>query len=281
MLKEQYSDPWVWPVATSTVSTMRIMTKHAADNGAKSFGIVYDQQYKFGLEGFAAFERYVEELTGAKPKAKVGITPGRGSYSGEAQQFNEQCGTAGCDFVAMLLTPETANTYISSQTDKEGRKQGFGKLLTGGAQPLFNERFARDCGKACDGMLVWTGYNPPIGRLASQKDVAAYVADVRSVDPGVDVNNQFLEGSYLGMRVFVAALEAVGPNLTRARLRDALNSMNYQSDLASALSWKPNQRFANQTAQAFRIVTASGTFAGFAEVGTGYLRDPTPGVVPK
>lgn len=281
MLKEQYNDPWVWPVATSTVSTMRVMTKYATDNGAKTFGIVYDERYKFGLEGFAAFQQYVQELTGSKPKAMVGITPGRGSYSGEAQQFNEQCGTGGCDFVAMLLTPETANTYISSQTEKDGRKQGFGRLGTGGAQPLFNERFARDCGRACDGMLVWTGYNPPIGRLASLTDVAQYVSDVRSVDPGVDVNNQFLEGSYLGMRVFVAALEQVGPNLTRARLRDVLNSMTFKSDLASTLSWKSNQRFANQTAQAFRIITASGSFAGFAEVGTGFLRDPTPGVVPK
>ena len=281
MLKEQYADPWVWPVATSTVSTIRIMTKHAQETkGAKTFGIIYDKQYKFGLEGAAAFDKYVRELTGRPPTAFVGITPGRGSYSGEAQQFNEQCGAAGCDFVAMLLTPETASTYISSQTDKDGRRQGFGRLLTGGAQPLFNDRFGRDCGRPCDGMLVWTGYNPPIGRLASSPDVAAYVNDIQSVDPGADENNQFLEGAYLGMKVFVAALEKVGPNLTRAGLRDALNSMTYQSTLASPLSWTSSQRFANQTAQAFKIVTASSSFAGFAEYGTGFLKDPTPGVVP-
>ena len=281
MLKEQYGDPWVWPVATSTVSTIRIMAKHAYDKGARSFGIVFDQQYKFGREGASAFEQYVKQLPGATLKAFVGITPGRANYSGDANKFNNDCGADGCEFVAMLLDPTTANTYISSQVDKDGRRQGFGTLLTGGAQPLFNERFARDCGRACDGMLVWTGYNPPIGGLASKPSVAEYVNDVRSVDPGVDVNNQFLEGAYLGMKVFVAALEQVGPNLTRESLRDALNSMKFESDLSSPLSWSPKQRFANQAAQAFQIVTASNSFAGFAEAGTGFLKDPTPGVVPQ
>jgi ABC-type branched-subunit amino acid transport system substrate-binding protein len=279
MLKEQYGDPWVWPVATATVSTIRIMTKHAADKGAKSFGIVFDQQYKFGREGAAAFKSYVRKLTGSDPKAFVGITPGRASYSSEANAFNEKCGDKGCDFVAMLLDPTTANTYISSHTDRDGRRQGFGRMLTGGAQPLFNERFAKDCGRPCEGMLVWTGYNPPIGRLGSEKDVAAYVNDVRSIDPGVDVNNQFLEGAYLGMKAFVHALQLVGPDLTRERLRQTLDSMTYQSGLSSPLRWAPDQRFANQAAQAFRIVTAAGKFAGFAEAGTGFLRDPTPGVV--
>lgn len=282
MLKEQYQDPWVWPVAASTVSTIRIMTKHAWDNGARSFGIVYDQQYKFGIEGAAAFKQYVNLLSNADPKAFIGITPRQSSYSGEAQRFNEACGSGGCDFVAMLLTPETANTYITSQTaGSDGKKQGFGKVLTGGAQPLFNERFARDCGRACDGMLVWTGYNPPIGRLSSEKDVAAYVDDVRSVDPGVDVSNQFLEGAYLGMKVFVASLEKVGPRLTRTGVRDVMNQMTYETTLSSTLTWRANQRFANLTAQPFRIVTSSGQFTGFSEVGTGFMKDPTPGVVPK
>ncbi|HEX7168507.1 MAG TPA: ABC transporter substrate-binding protein [Acidimicrobiales bacterium] len=281
MLKEQYADPWVWPVATSTVSTMRIMAKYAHDNGAKSFGIVYDTRYKFGEEGAEAFKAYVNQLTAKDPAAYVGIEPGQGNYAGPAKKFNDECGANGCDFVAMLLTPETATTYISSQTDKDGRRQGFGRLMTGGAQPLFNERFGRDCGKPCDGMLVWTGYNPPIGRLSSEKDVAAYVDDVRSVDPGVDVNNQFLEGAYLGMKVFVDALQKVGPDLTRKRMQEVMNSMRYESSLSSPLQWSATQRFANQAAQPFRIVTASNSFAGFAEVGTGFLPDPTPGVVPK
>jgi ABC-type branched-subunit amino acid transport system substrate-binding protein len=280
MLKEQYLDPWVWPVAASTVTTMRVMAKHGIDEGAETFGIIYDQQYRFGKEGAAAFKQYVES-TGKQVKAYVGITPGKASYAGDANKFNTDCGSGGCDFVAMLLDPVTANTYIASQSERDGRKQGFGRIETGGAQPLFNERFARDCKKACEGMLVWTGYNPPIGRLSSLPDIAQYVADVRSIAPGVDINNQFLEGAYLGMRVFLDALEKVGPHLTRAGLRDVMNAMTFTSTLASALTWRENQRFANQSAQAFKILTAAGSFAGFAEEGSGFIKDPTPGVVPK
>lgn len=280
MLKEQYTNPWVWPVATSTVSTMRIMAKHAYDKGARTFGIVYDEKYKFGIEGANAFADYVKRLPGASLKANVGITPGKASYSSDANRFNQDCG-AGCEFVGMLLTPETASQYISSQPEAgTDRKKGFGTMLTGGAQPLFNARFGRDCGKYCEGMLVWTGYNPAIGGLSSLKDVAQYVNDVKSVDPGVDTNNQFLEGAYLGMRLFVHALEQAGPNLTRARLRQVLDVMTYRTDLASPLAWTQGQHFANQTAQAFRIATASGSFADFADAETGFIRDPMPGVIP-
>jgi ABC-type branched-subunit amino acid transport system substrate-binding protein len=275
MLKEQYQEPWVWPVATSTVSTMRVMAKYAHDNGARTFGIVYDSEYRFGLEGQKAFAKYVQQLTGKPPKAQVPLKPRQASYAGDAQRFNEACGPELCDFVAFLLTPETANTYVNSQPEKDGRKLGFGRLMSSGAQPLFNERFARDCKKACDGMLVWTGYNPPL----ADKDVAAYVDDISSVDPQVDETNQFLQGAYLGMKVFVAALEKVGPDLTRDRLREVLDSMTYTSGLSSSLKWGAGNRFANLGAQPFRITTSGGDFAGFAEVGTGFLRDPTPGVV--
>jgi hypothetical protein len=113
--------------------------------------------------------------------------------------------------------------------------------------------------------------------------VAAYVDDVKSVDPGVDVKNQFLEGAYLGMKVFVHALERVGPELTRAALREVMNSLTYRSDLVAPLAWGPQvpqQRFANLGAQAFKITTASGSFVGFAEATSGFRSDPQPGAVP-
>ena len=51
MLKSQYHNPWVWPVAASTVTNMHIIAKDAVDHGAKTFGIVFDTSYKFGSEG--------------------------------------------------------------------------------------------------------------------------------------------------------------------------------------------------------------------------------------
>lgn len=267
MLIQQYQSPWVWPVASATVTTMRVMGRYGYEKGARTFAIVYDRFYRFGVEGADAFRRYVKTLPGASVKADVGILPAQASYSAEIQQFNEACGGE-CDFVAMLLEPQTALTWIA------GRPQ-FGLVITSGAQTLFNEQFAANCGKPCAGMIVWTGYNPPIGNFASLKDVSSYINDVRSVSPTVDVTNQFLEGSYLGMNVFVKALETVGPSLTRSRLRQVLNSMSYQSDFASVLSWTETRRFANQKAQGFEIIVAQGTFAGFRDKQTGFISDPS------
>lgn len=265
MLRQQYSSPWVWPVATATVSTMRIMAKYGYDKGARCFGIVYDTRYRFGSEGADAFRSYVKTLPKAKMCADIGIFPARASYSAEIQRFNSACNNA-CDFVAMLLEPQTALTWIA------GRPQ-FG-TMTSGAQTLFNESFAANCGKPCNGMLLWTGYNPPIGNLAGLPDVSTYVNDVKTVNPTIDPTNQFLEGSYLGMTVFVEALKRVGPDLTRARLAQVLNSQEFKSDIATTLRWTATQRHANRAAQAFSIVVAQGSFAGFKNEQTTFLPDP-------
>jgi ABC-type branched-subunit amino acid transport system substrate-binding protein len=282
MLKEQYQDPFVWPVATATVSTMRIMAKHAYENlGARQFGIVYDNRYKFGKEGARAFKDYIEKLPGAKVDAYIPIQPGQPSYP-DAETFNSKCGaTKRCEFVAMLLEPGTAISWINSMgDDSQGRRLGFGSKGTGGAQPLFNNKFARDCGEPCNGMLLWTGYNPPIGEKKNLPGVAKYVSDVRAIDPGVDVNNQFLEGAYLGMTVFVEALKKVGPELTRARLKQVMDTLQYQTDLASPLAYGPTKHYANVGAQAFVVRTGAGSFLDFADAGTGFIRDPDPGNFP-
>jgi ABC-type branched-subunit amino acid transport system substrate-binding protein len=283
MLQAQYQDPWVWPVATSTASTMRIMAKHAYDVlGARSFGIVWDSHYRFGKEGAAAFAQYVQTLPGAHLAANIPVVPGQPSYP-QVDTFNEGCGgkTSRCDFVAMLLEPGTALAWINSMgDDKSGRRLGFGSKGTGGAQTLFNTKFAQQCGEPCSGMLLWTGYNPPIGEKQNLPGLAKYVSDVKAIDPGVDPDNQFVEGAYLGMTVLVEALKQAGPNLTRVRLRQVLDGFRYASDLSSPLAFAPGRHDANQGAQAYEVRTAAGSFSGFADAGTGFLADPTHGVFP-
>lgn len=269
MLIEQYKDPWVWPVATATVSTMRVMAKYGYDQGARTFGIVYDSQYKFGVEGAAAFEKFVKTLPGASIAASQGIRPGQSSYGSEVQKFNDGCKPA-CDMVAMLLEPTTAETWIAGRPTR-------GKLVTAGAQTLFNRRFAQNCRIACQDMVVWTGYNPPIDTLATLPGVAEYVNDLKAVDPGVDTTNAFAQGAYLGMSTFVEALRRVGPDLTRERLREELNRMDFKTDLSSQLSWRVNQRNANTRAQAFSLQYAGDDFSGFRNEQTGWIADPQLG----
>ena len=269
MLRQQYEDEWVWPVATATESTMRVMAKFGYDEGARCFGIVYDKFYRFGKEGAEAFRQYVKAQKGARMCADVGILPAQASYGSEIQRFNSAC-NGKCEFVAMLLEPGTALTWINGRPE-------FGSLYTSGAQTLFNSGFATDCGKSCGGMLVWTGYNPPIGNLAGLPEVREYVNDVRAVDPTADTSNQFLEGAYFGMKIFVEALRRVGPELTRERLQAVLNSEKFKTDLASTLSWGKTARHANCRAQAFSMVVAQGSFAGFKNMQTGFIADPVIG----
>ncbi|MDQ3758204.1 MAG: ABC transporter substrate-binding protein, partial [Actinomycetota bacterium] len=275
MRKEQYGDPYVWPVASATVTAMRVMAKYAATaRGAKTFAIVYDDKYKFGKEGKDAFIEQVRKLGGTMVDgATIGLNPDDTSYGSTIQQFNDRCqrGSA-CDMVALLLLPETAKKWLQGGA-------AFGGKYTAGAQTLFTDRFAQDCvllrpGGECHGFAVWTGYNPPIGPLASKPGVADYVRDVRAVKPGIDVNNQFVEGAYLGMTVFVEALKRVGPNLTREGLKATMDSMTFEGDLSSALTWKPGQHAANVRSQSFSMTVSQGAFRGWSDEGTGFLLDP-------
>lgn len=274
MRREQYGDPWVWPVATSTTSAMRIMAKYGYEQkNAKTFAIVYDSKYKFGIEGKNAFVEQVKAL-GGEVKVEEDLDPDRPSYGGEVDSFNGKCGGGQCDMVAMLLLPDTAKKWVA-------KKPEMGRLYTAGAQTLFTDGFARDCvrelGSRCSGFEVWTGYNPPVGALATKPGIATYVDDVRAKDPGIDVNNQFVQGAYLGASLFVEALQKVGPQLTREGLRDVLDSMTYQTDLASPLEWRPGNHRANIRAQSFAMSVSQNTFQGWGTGSGRFVEDPNPG----
>lgn len=271
MLISQYTEPWVWPVAASTITTMHVMAKNAADRGAKTFGIVYDKSYHFGVEGAAAFKGALGRL-GPKVKLVVskGIEAGQ-TYNNDVDDFNSACHP--CDFVAMLLEPPTALQWI-----RDGGS--FGSLSpggTGGPQPLFVDSFARACGTPCNGLWVWTGYTPPIPPYDDLPSVAQYVNDVRAERATTDVNNPFVEGGYLGMQLLVKALRAVGPTLTRARLRAALDSSFLNDGLTQPLSWRPGNHFANSSVHAFSVVVNAGSFSSWRDEQTGWVTDPWVG----
>lgn len=273
MLIEQYENDWIWPVATATVSQMRVMAKYAFDQGARKFAIVYDEFYRFGVEGKDAYEKYVKKLSGAEFLHAEGIQPNEPGYGANIANVNDalsgECdGNSECALV-MLVDPGTANTWISGDENFKTRTQ-----FRFGAQPLFSANFAQDCKARCDGMLVWTGYVPPFGANSGKAGIQEYENDVKTVAPSADTSNQFLQGAYLGMSVFVDALEQASPNLTREGVQQVMNSMTYTSDLASDLTWTESRRNANVRAQAWKINAASGSFDGFEDARTGFLTDP-------
>ena len=273
---DQYSDPTTFPVGAATVSIMRAMARQAYDAGVRTFGIVWDEKYKFGQEGADAFKAYVEgSLPGATVKGDQRLDPTATGYGTPAQKFNAACenteSSSGCDLVVLLLVPEVALKWKSAN---QGRFAGRGKM-TYGAQTLFTDAYAKDCAGWCDGMSIWTGYNPAIPPLDSLGGVGAYVNDVRGLSPSVDYRNQFLQGAYLGMQVFVDAVKACSPNLTRACVNTRLDSVAFETDLASKLEWGPGKHHANKKAQRFTIDAAGGSFNSWQHEPQGFVQDPS------
>jgi len=286
----EYTDPWIWPVGTATISQMHIMAKDAYDRGARNFGIVFDAKYRFGIEGAYAYEKAVERLTGkkipgyngstdscAQNSRFCGVQPGQSSYSSTANQFNNACynnkpaGFGLCDFVAYLMEPDLALSWLSNGTSTT---PAYGQA---GAQPLFDRQaFANQCQEACaaqTGFVVWTGYQPPEGSYSGQVAESKYVSDLKSSDGSTDVDNQFVEGAYIGMNLLVNALQTVGPDLTRQRLKAVLDTLTFQSGLTKPLAWTPGHHFANNSAMGWRLNYSNGSFSGFSAV-TSFEPDP-------
>jgi ABC-type branched-subunit amino acid transport system substrate-binding protein len=272
MLYTQYADPWIWPVASSTISTAHIAAKSAYDAGSRRFGVVYDKSYKFGPEGAAAFKGEVERLGGTVP-AYVGINAGEQDYSSFGSSFNAGCGSTagnpGCDMVFVLLEPSTAETWFGTSGMVNGKK------LTEGPQPLFVDTFGQNCGEACNNMVVWTSYYPPRTPFNNVPAVAKYVSAVQGVSSSADIDNQFLEGGYDGMLLFVDALQNVGADLTRQRLKAALNSTSFDSGLTKPLSWHEGNHYANTSMLEFKIQYSQG-FNGFQYQNSDWVTDPCP-----
>jgi len=288
MLIHQYEDPYIWPVAASTISTMHIMAKHAYERlGARSFAIVYEHTYHFGTEGARAFEAAVRRLTGegvpgysdplTDPRCErrfCGIDARASNFSTEVATISNDCiqQEPKCDFVALLLEPATALAWM-----KQG---GLGPELpgrnAGGVQPLFTRAFAEECGQRCDGLWLWTGYDPPIGAALGRPAIARYVRDLQQTKSTVDFTNTFVEGAYIGMSLLVEAFRRVGPDLTRERLKDALDAITFRSGLTDPLRWRPGDHFANVRMRAYSI-QYKGRFAGWRDELT-TVRDPWVGM---
>ena len=139
-----------------------------------------------------------------------------------------------------------------------------------GPQPLFVDTFGQNCGAVCNQMVVWTSYYPPRSPFENTPAVQQYVNAIRSVSASADIDNQFLEGGYSGMETLVAALQKLGPIVTRAGLRATLDAMTLNNGLSSALTWRPGKHYSNVSMQSFSIQYNNG-FNGFRSDAVGWV----------
>jgi len=284
MLRSQYTDPWVWPVAASTVTNVHIVAQYAVQHRAKRVGIVYDAKYKFGQEGAAAFKAEVQRLSGGTlgmggdcSTGFCGVSPDATDYSTDVQAFNKACTPQSdhdkCDVVVMLLEPQPMGTWMKDE--EPCNCTWYGTLM--GGEPLFDDNLASTCGQDCANMTVWSGYKPDIQPFDGETPVYTFAHDLSSTCPSCDPHNEFTEGAYLGTELFIAACEKVGSNLTRAALRQELDTDTFDLGLSEPLHYGPGlPHLANTRMVAFQD-NAAGSFNGWSYLSTGFVPDPDAG----
>jgi ABC-type branched-subunit amino acid transport system substrate-binding protein len=295
MLIDQYRDPWVWPVAVSTASSARIMAYDAYQRGARKFSIVFDQNYRFGVEAATAYDNEVKKLTGNDIdgfsqysqngdsgcyQAFCGVIANSASYNNEVSTVSSDLG----DFMSMFLEPATAlqwfaTTGAPTPTGINGspkpRLNAPGDM--GAGQPLFTQNFGVNCKEQCDQLETWSGYKPAIPDFASDPNVQQFVSDLQGTKPDADTQNAFTEGGYVGMELLVKAMQQVGPDLTRSALRSVLDSTTWSSGLTiqDSTRWASGNHFASITMEPFAM-EYKGEFGGWRPQPSDITQDPAP-----
>lgn len=264
MADAEFRSPWVWPVGMATSAMMRVVVQDAFARGARRFAVVRDAAHQFAHDGAAAYREEVER-GGGRMLVEILIDPADADLTDEARAFAHACGgVAGrCDAVVLLLHPPSALAWRAANPDgTAGRARRGG--LTYGAQTLFSDAFAGACAAWCDGMIVWTAYHPAIPPMDRRPAIAKFAADIRAERLGIDVRNQAVQQSYLGMAVFVEAVRQCSPLLTRSCVRQVLDNAAFRTDLAAPLRWHAANRHANTSARGYVIRTADGAFSSWA-----------------
>lgn len=278
----QFLDPYIFPVASATTTQVHVIMedawRRAQEAGVKLRpAIVFGNNYRFGVEGAYAFNQAYHRRSGEdipgynsggtsceQGSRYCGISADAGQYNSQISTVRQACsfnGADACNFMLLLLEPATALAWMSQGGPEVSKFGGGGCCGMAAAQPLFTDSFGRECKSPCDGMVVWTGYNPPLEQYRNQPAVGKFVNELKAQRGSADEFNQFTLGGYLGMTLLVEALERVGADLTRERLIEVIESMPpLQTGLThpTGLQWRPlsadaSGHYADRWAQGFRM----------------------------
>ena len=236
-------------------------------------GIVWDPSYHFGPEGHDAFVNEAKRQGLNVVEDKQVDTRQNPPWASVAGDFQNGCASGStafgkCDFVAMVLEPTPALSFV--QAGGLGNGKTHPKYGIGVPQPLFYTPFAHDCGAACNGMVAFTSFNPPVQPYASDA-VSSYIQDMQA-EPSTDISNPEVEGAYQGMMLLWQALKQLGASPTRGALQQVLDSTTLDTGLAKAATFKSGDHFAVSSAQGLSAVYNNNSFAGW-RYNTGWLSD--------
>jgi ABC-type branched-subunit amino acid transport system substrate-binding protein len=262
-INTQYESDWIWPIAPAPATIGTVVARHAYDLGARTFAIIW-LDLLTGFEVRDSVRRAIRDLPGASVEADRRVSLSEPSYESVLNDIENQCGGQMCDALVLAIDATSAIKW-SYAADRMGVRA---PVATSIVPEGFNERFARECSAACDGLFAWTGFAPPVG---DAPDAAiTYRSDLRSFSLDADPDNALTEAAYAGTMLAAIAMGRAGVNLTRNGLRTVLDEGVFSVGLtATALSWTQD-RHANRYLNAYSIVMVAGSFAGWRRE-TGWL----------
>ncbi len=197
----------------------RIMIKYFVEKkGRKNIGIMYqDDSY-----GSIVMEGVVDQLKeyGMKLVAKESYKRGATTFSTQIAKLKK----ANCDFVA-LATIITSTVGAISEAHKLGWKVDFGGLS--GTYNHFIPYLLKKSGISSDGFYAMGSFPYVYPDHKNPKAREFYKKYVAKFDKKPDI---FTLNGYLAVDTFAAAARKVGPQLTREKLIDTLETFQNRSD---------------------------------------------------
>ncbi|WP_291984895.1 ABC transporter substrate-binding protein [Candidatus Accumulibacter sp. ACC007] len=213
----QRNDPLLFMTRASYAAEVQKIVDQYATTGYSSFAILY-QDDAFGRDVLGSAEAAIKEARGSLVAT--------GSYAKNTTDVGAAVKTiAAAKPQAVIMI---ANTAASSEFLKQSREDGnFAQYValsvTDAAQVV--KRIGAD--KAAGLVLTQVVPDPNSPTVPLIKEIQHNFAKFKPKD--VTANHTFVEG-YLGAKVLAEALRRAGPNPTRQKVREALESMkNYDA----------------------------------------------------
>jgi ABC-type branched-subunit amino acid transport system substrate-binding protein len=283
MPAQHVDDPWVWPVATTTVTTLRVAAHDASRRGAHTFALVYDDAQPNAAAAAGSFIAQVHRDAGIIDSACiVRLASSSQDYTAQSAQFSQACGQGrpdgGVDFVMLALGPSTWAAWLNDQRVAMGRpymgvrSDGSGQ---GAAEPMSLAPLSD--AKACTcGLRVWSSLYPFASPFDQSAALQAYRSDLLAADANPDPANPYTEAAYAGAELLVSALQQVGPVVTRDALRTVLNSLLFDPGTLFAVHYGPTTHIGGQQMRGLTVRYDGHTNTGMYTGASDPYTDPCP-----
>jgi hypothetical protein len=154
------------------------------------------------------------------------IEPGKSTYFSDAQEYYSQH----TDLTLLSMGATLAQSWMTTPTAPAASARAH----VAGVE-LMNREFANNCAEKCNGLMLWSPYEPTWNDTLATRQ---YRRDLARVAPNADPTNQLVAGAYVGFMVLVEAMMRVGPYLTRERLRAALDGGAFETGLTQTIDYR-------------------------------------------